>query len=59
MWCFSLLVGRRQVARLDDSLAYATGEEALQRAVDTADELTKQLRRLEGLPLVVTQVLPA
>lgn len=44
---------------MDDSLAYATGEEALQRAVDTADELTKQLRRLEGLPLVVTQVLPA
>jgi len=44
------------IPRLDESVAYGTGEEATLKALEALDELTKNLRSLEDLPLSIAQV---
>lgn len=44
------------IPRLEKSVAYGTGEEFTMKALEALDELTKNLRSLEDLPLSIAQV---
>lgn len=44
------------IPKLQDPAAYGTGEEATMAALEALDEITKNLRALEDLPLSIAQV---
>ena len=44
------------IPKLEDPTTYGTGEEATMAALEALDELTKNLRALEDLPLSIAQV---
>lgn len=44
------------ISKLEDPSMYGTGEEATMAALEALDELTKNLRALEDLPLPISQV---